>query len=173
MFFSFLLMQDASSGKKPSETISTCGYTLERYPNSYFRKVMEAMVTGMGLGPGEITITFSPWAWALTHPVRQNYVFQLHPGKDVSGAFTIVSACPLEIRWYSELSNCIWHAYIAQHRHVIYCWEALVPSLQWTKWSEFRGRWSVLLLIRRVLEGVLVSWTWSTWQCCCLFLHKL
>lgn len=37
-----------------------------------------------GLEESALPVSFSRWAWALAHPVRTNYIFQLHPGKDVS-----------------------------------------------------------------------------------------
>ncbi len=48
---------------------------------------IETLFFRAGLGEDGLPIWFSPWSWALAHPIRQNYIFQLHPGKDVNLCF--------------------------------------------------------------------------------------
>lgn len=71
-------------GKKPSDSIITAGYSLERDPSWHYRWDMRGLGRGLGLQEEEIRLmcNFSPFSWALAHSWRTNYLFQKHKGKD-------------------------------------------------------------------------------------------
>lgn len=76
--------KDHASGKKPKSVISVCGYKLTRWPSHHYSWRMRSLAAGLGLSSEEVEIMtkFSTHSWALTHPWRTNYIFQLHKSKE-------------------------------------------------------------------------------------------
>jgi len=70
--------------KKPTATVPTAGYKVITDVSSYYADSMRSLAGGLGLTEQEVTAmtTFSRYSWALAHPQRTNYVFQLHKGKN-------------------------------------------------------------------------------------------
>jgi hypothetical protein len=72
------------SKKRPNCTIKLAGYRLVTDVSEHYRQVLKEIADDIGLSDAEITAlsTFSRYSWALVHPQRTNYIFQLHPGKN-------------------------------------------------------------------------------------------
>ncbi|CAD5117711.1 DgyrCDS6459 [Dimorphilus gyrociliatus] len=65
---------------KPKKVISLAGYQLTKEPRKSYEKVARKLSNSLGLGDDGIPISFSPFSWALTHDIRDNYVMQMHKG---------------------------------------------------------------------------------------------
>lgn len=76
--------KDHANSKKAKSTISVCGYRLSRMPSWHYSWRMRSLAAGLGLSSEEIDAmtAMSSHAWALTHPWRTNYIFQLHKSKE-------------------------------------------------------------------------------------------
>jgi hypothetical protein len=77
------------SGKKPTDTIQPLGYKLvtenvAAYYNQNFSEIAKAI--GMSAAQAEsLTADMSNICWALAHPYRTNYIFQMKKGTNSSG----------------------------------------------------------------------------------------
>jgi hypothetical protein len=72
-----------TTGKKPTSTISLAGYRVVTDVSEYYRGQLQEIADPIGLSDGDILglTMFSQYSWALTHPQRKNYIFQLHQSK--------------------------------------------------------------------------------------------
>jgi hypothetical protein len=73
----------AQTGKNPQITIQPAGYKLVTDVREHFRAEMHKLAAGLHLSDEEadaFTADMSSCSWALTHPQRINYIFQMKAG---------------------------------------------------------------------------------------------
>lgn len=70
--------------KPPTATINVAGYTVVTDVSKYYHDELYKMAGPLGMSGAEVDAlaTFSKYSWALAHPQRVNYIFQLHKSKE-------------------------------------------------------------------------------------------
>jgi hypothetical protein len=72
-----------TAGKKPTLTIPIAGYRVVSDVSEHYRGELQELADSVGLSAADIVslTACSRYSWALTHPQRKNYIFQLHQSK--------------------------------------------------------------------------------------------